>query len=362
MDARPQTETWLTAAECARRIGTSVRALRVYEQHGLIAPRRTGKSWRLYGTADIARINEVLALKSVGLSLAQIAELLKGQPTDLRRLLDMQRDTLDKTRLRSERGLATIDALQAKIAAGVSVSIDDLITLARESNMADTSENAIAWRRYEQARPRTEVAIDKAVYADYAGAYDLGGEGVYYFVTAREGKLFTRVMGQVDIEIFPESETEFFMKALPVQVTFIRDPDGRVNNLVHHQGGSEVRAVRVDQAVAEKADADLERRKREKVPQPGSEQALRRVIAEHLRGEPNYDDMTPLLAELARPQHDLIVAEMKSVGPLQSLTFRGVGQSGVDVYDAKFANADMEWGIMLARDGKIATLYFRRLP
>ena len=71
MDDRANTETWLTAADCARRIGLSVRALRLYEQHGLIAPRRTRKTWRLYGPDEIARLNEVLALKSLGSSLAR---------------------------------------------------------------------------------------------------------------------------------------------------------------------------------------------------------------------------------------------------------------------------------------------------
>src|ERR1700759_867420 len=126
MDDRPNIETWLTTAECARRIGLSVRALRVYERHGLIAPRRTGKSWRLYGAGEIARLNEVLALKSLGLSLARIGELLKGRPTDLGRLLEMQREALQEARQRTERGLATIEAVQAKIAAGAAVSIDDL--------------------------------------------------------------------------------------------------------------------------------------------------------------------------------------------------------------------------------------------
>ena len=127
MDARAKTEQWLTPADCARRIGLSVRALRIYEEHGLIAPRRTGKSWRLYGPDDIARLNEVLALKSLGLSLARIGELLKGRPPDLGRLLDMQHHALREVQDRAQRGLATIGVLQSKIAAGDTASVDALI-------------------------------------------------------------------------------------------------------------------------------------------------------------------------------------------------------------------------------------------
>jgi DNA-binding transcriptional MerR regulator len=359
MDARLPTEQWLTAAECARRIGLSVRALRVYEQHGLIAPRRTGKRWRLYGPDDVARLNEVLALKSLGLSLSSIAGLLKGRRADLSQLLEMQQEALRSVQERARRGLATMGAMQEKIAAGAAVSIDDLIQLAKETSMAD-DHDTVAWKRYEQNRPRTEVAIDKAVYANYAGAYEFADDGNYYFVVSRDGKLFTRVIGQADLEIFPESETNFFMKALPVQVTFIRDPDGAVNSLVHHQGGAEIKAVRVDAAVAAKAEAELEWRRREKIPQQGSEARLRRVIAAHQRGEPDYEEMSPMLAALAREQREAVVAGLKAVGALKSLKFRGVGVSGVDIYDVVFENDQMEWGIMIGRDGKISTLYFRQ--
>lgn len=359
MDQRLRDESWLTAAECARRIGLSVRALRVYEERGLITPRRTGKSWRLYGPDQIARLNEVLALKSLGLSLSRIAVLLEGRPTELERVLDMQGQALLAAQDRTQRALATIGAVQSKIAAGAAVSIDDLTKLARETTMADTSHDTVAWKRYEQNRPRTEVAIDKAVYADYAGAYELE-DGTYYFVVSKDGKLFTRVIGQADIEILPESETAFFMKALPVQVTFNSGPDGNVDSLVHHQGGAEVKANRVDAAVAANAEAELERRRREKIPQPDSEATLRRVIAEHQRGEPDYEAMSPVLATLAREQRDLVVQGLKAVGPLKSLTFRGVGVSGVDIYDAIFENDQMEWGIMIGKDGKITTLYFRQ--
>jgi DNA-binding transcriptional MerR regulator len=53
----------------------SVRALRLYERYGLISPHRTAKDWRLYGANDIARLNGVLVLKTLGLSLSSIADL-----------------------------------------------------------------------------------------------------------------------------------------------------------------------------------------------------------------------------------------------------------------------------------------------
>lgn len=361
MDDRVQGEVWLTAAECARRIGLSVRALRLYERHGLIRPRRTGKQWRLYGADDIARLNEVLALKNLGLSLSGIADLLQGKATDFGRTLVMQREALREARQRADRGLAMIEVLQAKMAAGNTLSIDDLTNLAKETNMTETTQDAVAWRRYEQNRPRTEVAIDTSIYGDYAGYYQLK-DGPFYVVTSRDGRLFTRVVGQADIEIFPESQTQFFMKVLPVQVAFVRDPDGLVSSLVHHQNGAEIVAVRVDPVLVTEAENDLQRRIREKIAAPDSEAIMRRILAEHMRGEPDFEAMSPALAALAREQLEIVKAELARAGALKDVKFRGVGQSGMDVYDVRFDHANMEWGFALGADGKISGLYLRPSP
>jgi hypothetical protein len=45
-------DVWLTAAECANRIGLTTRALRLYEQHGLINPRRTKKLAAIWCARD----------------------------------------------------------------------------------------------------------------------------------------------------------------------------------------------------------------------------------------------------------------------------------------------------------------------
>ena len=77
MSMRSKGEIGLEANECAARIGLSKRALRLYEEHGLIRPRRTQKGWRLYGADEIARLHEILALKRLGLSLQRITALLQ---------------------------------------------------------------------------------------------------------------------------------------------------------------------------------------------------------------------------------------------------------------------------------------------
>jgi DNA-binding transcriptional MerR regulator len=66
----------LSPSETARRFGVSVKALRLYEQRGLLTPLRTEAGWRTYGPDQIARLHQILALKRLGLPLARIAALL----------------------------------------------------------------------------------------------------------------------------------------------------------------------------------------------------------------------------------------------------------------------------------------------
>jgi DNA-binding transcriptional MerR regulator len=58
----------------------SAKALRLYEQHGLLAPVRTEAGWRAYGPEQMARAAEIAALRALGLSLGQAARALGGDP------------------------------------------------------------------------------------------------------------------------------------------------------------------------------------------------------------------------------------------------------------------------------------------
>ena len=74
---------YLSPSEAARRLGVSAKALRLYEQRGLVAPLRTAAGWRAYGPDEMARAGEIAALRALGLSLAQVARVLGGDSQGL---------------------------------------------------------------------------------------------------------------------------------------------------------------------------------------------------------------------------------------------------------------------------------------
>jgi DNA-binding transcriptional MerR regulator len=74
---------FLNPSEAAKRLGVSAKALRLYEARGLIAPVRTAAGWRAYGPDEMVRIAEIVALRELGLSLAQVARVLGGDAESL---------------------------------------------------------------------------------------------------------------------------------------------------------------------------------------------------------------------------------------------------------------------------------------
>jgi len=74
---------YLSPSEAARRLDVSVKALRVYEQRGLVAPIRSAAGWRAYGPSEMERAAEIVALRALGFSLDQVARVLDGDPSGL---------------------------------------------------------------------------------------------------------------------------------------------------------------------------------------------------------------------------------------------------------------------------------------
>jgi DNA-binding transcriptional MerR regulator len=74
---------FLNSSQAARRLGVSVKALRLYEERGLVVPARTAAGWRAYGQADMDRAGEIVALRALGFSLAQVARVLAGDAAGL---------------------------------------------------------------------------------------------------------------------------------------------------------------------------------------------------------------------------------------------------------------------------------------
>lgn len=67
--------TTYSITDLAREFGLTTRAIRFYEDHGLLAPKRAGRT-RVYGHRDRVRLKLTVRGKRLGFSLVQIRELI----------------------------------------------------------------------------------------------------------------------------------------------------------------------------------------------------------------------------------------------------------------------------------------------
>lgn len=78
--------------------------------------------------------------------------------------------------------------------------------------------------------------VDSKIYDSYVGEYELVANFILK-ITRQGDSLMLQATGQQEFEIFPESETKFFLKVIDAQVTFVKDASGKVTHLILHQGG-----------------------------------------------------------------------------------------------------------------------------
>jgi D-alanyl-D-alanine carboxypeptidase len=95
----------------------------------------------------------------------------------------------------------------------------------------------------DTATERAVAKLDPAIYDSYVGEYELA-PGFILTVTREGDRLMTQATGQAKVEIFPSSETEFFLKVVDARITFVRGPGASVEQLVLHQGGRDMTAKR----------------------------------------------------------------------------------------------------------------------
>lgn len=120
---------YLNASDAARRLGISAKALRLYEQRGLLAPLRSDAGWRAYAPADLERASEIVALRALGFSLAQVARILKGDARGLEVALAAHQASLEARLRELMEAIDGVRALRGDLAHGGAPSTSDLARL-----------------------------------------------------------------------------------------------------------------------------------------------------------------------------------------------------------------------------------------
>jgi MerR family transcriptional regulator, thiopeptide resistance regulator len=119
--------------ELARRTGLSVRALRYYDETGLLSPsRRTEGGHRLYTADDVVRLQGIKSLRALGLSLREIGEYLDGTDVHPGRLIELHLARL-RERIELQRRLCDrLEQVASRLRSGEEISSERFVETVME--------------------------------------------------------------------------------------------------------------------------------------------------------------------------------------------------------------------------------------
>jgi DNA-binding transcriptional MerR regulator len=144
------------AQEFAERSGVTVRTLHHYDRVGLLKPSRyTEAGYRLYGERDFARLQQIVMLKFVGLSLKEIKALLEGSELDLAATLRLQRRIMEERRRHLDSVIEAIGRAEREAAQDERLDWETFRQIIEVINM----ENNMEWvKKYYTEEQLAELA------------------------------------------------------------------------------------------------------------------------------------------------------------------------------------------------------------
>jgi MerR family transcriptional regulator, thiopeptide resistance regulator len=162
----------LQVQEFAQLAGVTVRALHHYDRLGLLRPGRTGSGYRLYGRRELERLEQIVALKFIGIPLKRIKAMLDRDDGALADALRMQRTVLEEKRRLLDHAIQAIRAAEQSFADGrrpdpvILKNIIEVIEMQNDTNWSDKyySQEARAkiQERQKEWTPELQAQTTKA--------------------------------------------------------------------------------------------------------------------------------------------------------------------------------------------------------
>jgi hypothetical protein len=106
-----------------------------------------------------------------------------------------------------------------------------------------TQPPATAAKPAAPAAEKKEIKVAVKVLQAYVGEYEVAPERTLT-ITLEDGSLWGQPTGSTKRQMFAESPTKFFLKEAPVQITFAKDPKGKVTGLTMEQEGRPTREAK----------------------------------------------------------------------------------------------------------------------
>jgi DNA-binding transcriptional MerR regulator len=183
----------LTIGAFARLGGVSVRALRHYEQLGVLVPQTIDPAtgYRYYKAAQLARLHRIQALQDLGLSLQQLAPLLDDQLSaeQLSGMLVLTRAQLAEQVAEHQARLARVEQRLRYIELEDDMSIDMVIKQMPALRVAQVRYHGEEGLDFYGLREFAEPAVETLDRALEAASVTRTGSGFMHYETRPDGSL-----------------------------------------------------------------------------------------------------------------------------------------------------------------------------
>ncbi|MBB3126354.1 DNA-binding transcriptional MerR regulator [Paenibacillus rhizosphaerae] len=116
--------------ELAAMTGLTIRTLRYYDQIGLFSPSgHTESGHRIYNGHDLARLQQILSLKELGLSLDEVKEIVDGNEFSPLDIVQIQMDRLKSTIRLQQRLLQELENVSALLQHDQTLTVNEFTAL-----------------------------------------------------------------------------------------------------------------------------------------------------------------------------------------------------------------------------------------
>ena len=124
--------------------------------------------------------------------------------------------------------------------AGVALLSSSLVAAAAQAGAAGSKPQPQSAEPapFKPAAERKEITVTEKVLKTYVGEYQMEGDTSRSLnIVFKDGSIWGSPTGQEPRQLFAETQTVFFLKDLPIELTFKKDAKGTVTGLAMNQNG-----------------------------------------------------------------------------------------------------------------------------
>ncbi|SYX83149.1 MerR family transcriptional regulator [Paenibacillus alvei] len=148
--------------DLAKLTGLTLRTLRFYDQIGLFSPSAHSDSGhRLYNQADLSRLQQILSLKELGLSLEEIKSVVTGGHFSPLQIVSLQITRLKETIQMQQKLLAGLESVSELMLLKQPVTVEDFTKLLEMMKKSQEKVILERWMNWEHRLDQLGDLLDK---------------------------------------------------------------------------------------------------------------------------------------------------------------------------------------------------------